>query len=90
MPILVAEGWRVVGITRSATKTELLKQLGAHLVVIDVFDAPSLRRTITETRPDIVIHQLTDLPPRLDPSRAAWRRRRFGTRVFGTKVHAIW
>jgi nucleoside-diphosphate-sugar epimerase len=69
VPILVAEGWRVVGITRSATKTGLLKQLGAHPVVIDVFDAPSLQRTIIETRPDIVIHQLTDLPPRLDPSR---------------------
>ena len=68
LPILVAEGWRVVGMTRSTTKTELLKELGAYPVVADVFDAIHLQRAFTEARPDIVIHQLTDLPPRLDPS----------------------
>lgn len=68
VPILVAEGWRVVGTTRSRAKSAMLKDLGASPAVVDVFDEPTLRRTIVETRPDIVIHQLTDLPPGLDPT----------------------
>lgn len=69
VPILVAGGWRVVGMTRSPAKRKLLSDIGASPVVVDVFDGPALERTIAETRPDIVVHQLTDLPPGLDPAR---------------------
>ena len=71
VPILVAGGWRVIGMTRSPAKRTLLSALGASPVVADVFDGPALERTIAETRPDIVVHQLTDLPPGLDPTRMA-------------------
>ena len=36
--------------------------------MVDVFDGPSLFRVVAEAHPDLVIHQLTDLPPGLDPS----------------------
>jgi nucleoside-diphosphate-sugar epimerase len=45
-------------------------------VVVDVFDAPALSRAVAAARPDIVMHQLTDLPPGLDPSRMAEGTRR--------------
>jgi nucleoside-diphosphate-sugar epimerase len=71
VPILVAEGWRVVGMTRAAAKAALLAELGAAPVVADAFDAPALERAVAEARPYVVMHQLTDLPPGLDPSRMA-------------------
>lgn len=62
VPLLVADGWQVAGTTRSAEKSALLRALGAEPVVVDVFDAASLRSALGEFKPEIVIHQLTDLP----------------------------
>jgi nucleoside-diphosphate-sugar epimerase len=45
-------------------------------VIVDVFDAPALSRAVSAARPDIVVHQLTDLPPGLDPSKMAEGTRR--------------
>jgi nucleoside-diphosphate-sugar epimerase len=36
-------------------------------VVVDVFDATELSRAVASARPDVVIHQLTDLPKDLNP-----------------------
>jgi hypothetical protein len=36
--------------------------------VVDVFDAAALQHLLTEIRPEIVIHQLTDLPHALEAS----------------------
>lgn len=69
VPILVAEGYRVIGSTRSAQKMKLLAELGATPVRVDVFDSPRLSQTVAGARPDIVMHQLTDLPAGLDPTR---------------------
>lgn len=76
VPMLVADGWRVVAMTRSAAKTGLLTDLGTTPVVMDVFDAAGVQCAIADARPDVVVHQLTDLPPGLDPSQmeAATRR----------------
>lgn len=69
VPMLVAEGYRVIGSTRSAQKMQLLAELGATPVMVDVFDSPRLSQTVARARPDIVMHQLTDLPAGLDPGR---------------------
>ncbi len=61
-PLLVANGWRVVGTTRSVDKVPVLRHLGVEPVVVDVFDASALRSVMAESRPEVVIHQLTDLP----------------------------
>lgn len=61
-PLLVADGWQVFGATRSADKAAALRDMGVEPVVVDVFDGPALARLVSEIRPDVVIHQLTDLP----------------------------
>lgn len=68
-PLLVADGWRVVGTTRSDKKAPILRDLGVEPVVVDVFDADALDDAMAQVRPSIVVHQLTDLPPGLDPAR---------------------
>src|SRR5262249_33130944 len=56
------------GETRSTTKANGLRAAGVDPVVVDVFDAQELSAAVLEAHPDIVGHQLTDLPPGLDPS----------------------
>ena len=69
--LLVADGHAVIGATRSTEKTAALKALGVEPVVVDVFDAARLREVLIDSRAEIVIHQLTDLPPGLDPAKMA-------------------
>jgi nucleoside-diphosphate-sugar epimerase len=66
--ILRDAGHTLVGTTRSTAKAETLRSLGVEPVVVDVFDAEVLSRAMEAARPDVVIHQLTDLPKKLDPS----------------------
>lgn len=70
-PLFVAAGWRVVGTTRSSEKALLLRETGVESVVVDVFDATALHAALEAVRPQVVMHQLTDLPPGLDPARMA-------------------
>lgn len=46
----------------SADKTAALRALGAEPAVVDVFDAAALTRIVQAALPQVVIHQLTDLP----------------------------
>jgi nucleoside-diphosphate-sugar epimerase len=71
LPMLRDAGWTVFGTTRRAERANAIEQLGARPVIVDVFDAGALVRAVAEARPDVVIHQLTDLPPALDPARMA-------------------
>jgi nucleoside-diphosphate-sugar epimerase len=69
VPLLRDAGHSVVGTTRAPAKAEMLRALGAQPVVLDVYDVAALDRAVTAARPQVVIHQLTDLPPDLDPAR---------------------
>jgi nucleoside-diphosphate-sugar epimerase len=84
VPLLVAAGHQVAGMTRSPEKADSLRVLGAEPVVCDVFNAPALQEAVLAARPDAVLHQLTDLPDQVSsiPERAAAnaRIRRQGTR----------
>ena len=86
VPLLLDAGHHVVGTTRSTTKADALRARGVEPMVVDVFDAPALSDAVSAARPDIVVHQLTDLPPGLDPAQVAEgtrrnaRMRREGTR----------
>src|SRR5215475_7522190 len=62
VPLLVAAGHVVAAMTRSPGKAGLLRELGAAPVVCDVFDAGALAAAVTGFRPEVVVHQLTDLP----------------------------
>ena len=68
-PLLREAGHHVAGTTRTESRAAELRALGVEPFVVDVFDAPALTRAVALARPEIVIHQLTDLPPGLDPSR---------------------
>jgi nucleoside-diphosphate-sugar epimerase len=71
VPLLLRRGWHVVGTTRSSEKARALAAAGAEPVVVDVFDARAIDRAIADAQPAVVVHELTDLPPGLDPSRMA-------------------
>ena len=66
-PLLRGAGHYVCGSTRSEAKADALRLLGADPIVVDVFDPSALSRAVASARPDIVIHQLTDLPKDLNP-----------------------
>lgn len=63
VPLLVEAGHEVAGMTRSPGKVEMLRELGAEPVVVDAYDAPKLVEAVVAFEPDLVMHQLTDLPP---------------------------
>jgi len=52
----------VVGTTRTSAKSEALRMIGVTPVVADVLDADAVAHAVAAARPDIIIHQLTDLP----------------------------
>lgn len=62
LPLLIAAGHEVAGMTRSADKAERIRAAGAVPVVCDVYDADALVEGVREFAPDLVLHQLTDLP----------------------------
>ena len=62
VPLLVADGHTVAGMTRTPDKASLLRELGAEPVICDVFDAGALTRAVAAFDPDLIFHQLTDLP----------------------------
>lgn len=67
-PHLVADGHEVGALTRSEEHASAMGD-GVTPVVVDVFDRERLIQSVEEFSPDLVIHQLTDLPD--DPSRLA-------------------
>ncbi len=67
--LLVADGYTVFGTTRAPERAKALEALGVEPVIVNVFDLPALRASIAATRSRLVIHQLTDLPPGMDPAR---------------------
>ncbi len=78
VPLLLAAGHEVAGMTRS--QPELVERLGAEPVVCDVYDLERLRGVVREFAPDLVLHQLTDLPDdRAELEAARERNRRIRT-----------
>ena len=85
VPLLVANGHVVAGMTRSPEKAQRLRALGAEPVVCDVYDVAALREGVTAFRPELVMHQLSDLPDDeadlANAGDANARMRREGTRI---------
>ncbi len=52
----------VVGTTRTPAKVQMLHTLGIAPIVVDVLDADALVQAVMMAKPDVVVHQLTDLP----------------------------
>jgi nucleoside-diphosphate-sugar epimerase len=61
VPQLVERGHEVVGTSRSATKADRLRTLGATPAVLDVLDADATRAVVEDVGPDAVVHEATAL-----------------------------
>jgi len=69
VPLLVSAGHDVVGMSRSAERAADLEKAGARGVVGNVLDPRGLRELLADVRPEIVVHQVTDIPSALDPGK---------------------
>jgi nucleoside-diphosphate-sugar epimerase len=66
VPRLVAAGHEVHGMTRSEGKQALLSEMGAVPVVADALDPDQVAEAVATARPDVIVHQLTAIPAKLD------------------------
>jgi NAD(P)-dependent dehydrogenase (short-subunit alcohol dehydrogenase family) len=62
VPLMLAEGHTVAAMTRTAEKVDGLRAAGVTPVLCDLFDRTSLIAAVKDFRPDVVAHQVTDLP----------------------------
>lgn len=69
IPQLRERGYPVVATTRRAERVAQLVDLGAEPAVCDVFDLEGLTAAVKAASPEIVIHQLTSIPARINPRR---------------------
>src|SRR4051812_24300226 len=61
VPQLVARGHEVVGMTRSASKQNVVRSLGARPAVADALDPDVVARAVASAEPEVIVHQLTAL-----------------------------
>jgi nucleoside-diphosphate-sugar epimerase len=66
--LLRRAGHEVAGTTRSEAKAAALRTIGAVPVLVDAYDADKLKLAVYAVQPDVIIHQLTDLPQTIDPN----------------------
>jgi 2-alkyl-3-oxoalkanoate reductase len=66
VPLLVRAGHDVVGMVQRPRSVEVVHALGAEPRTVDALDAEAVLRCFRETRPQVVIHQLTAIPAALD------------------------
>jgi nucleoside-diphosphate-sugar epimerase len=84
--LLRRAGHDVIGTTRSQVNAAALRTLGVTPAILDAYDAKAVLAAMAAAGPDVLIHQLTDLPDVIDPTRlqqmrqANARLRREGTR----------
>jgi nucleoside-diphosphate-sugar epimerase len=66
VPLLVARGHEVIGMTRSESKREAVLDLGATPAVADALDAEQVARVVAEAEPEVIAHELTALSDDFD------------------------
>jgi nucleoside-diphosphate-sugar epimerase len=59
VPQLVARGHEVVGMTKSASKQDVLRSLGAQPVVADALDRDAVAQSVASAEPEVIVHELT-------------------------------
>jgi len=65
-PLLVAAGHSVTGTTRHANKAEAIRGIGAIPAIVDAFDANAVSTAVEQARPEVIIHELTAIPAKLN------------------------
>ena len=66
VPQLVARGHEVYGMTRSESKAESVRAMGASPLVADALDPEAVASAVAESEPEVIVHQLTALSGSLD------------------------
>jgi nucleoside-diphosphate-sugar epimerase len=59
VPLLVAGGHQLVGLTRSPEHAEWLRRAGATAVIGDALDGDAVMTAVVRAEPDVVVHELT-------------------------------
>lgn len=61
VPLLAAAGHSVVGLSHTAAKAAVIRQLGAEPAIADGLDRAAIHRAVAQARPDVVVHEMTAL-----------------------------
>jgi 2-alkyl-3-oxoalkanoate reductase len=81
VPLLIAAGHSVVGLTRVSAKADAIRQTGAEAAVADASNRAAIVAVVSGARPDVIVHEMTSLSAandlrRLDRSFALTNRLR--------------
>ncbi len=68
VPMLIAAGHRVTGTTRRADRAEALQAAGVTPAIVDFFNRDAVLAAVLAAKPDVIVHELTDLPTVRDPA----------------------
>ena len=66
VPLLIRDGHEVAAITRSESRADWLRSQDVQPSVGDVFDRDWLRQVVSASSPEVVIDQLTSIPPKIN------------------------
>jgi 2-alkyl-3-oxoalkanoate reductase len=61
VPKLIDAGHEVIGAHNSPASAQLLQELGAEPVRLDLLDARAVRKAVLDSKPDAIVHQATAL-----------------------------
>lgn len=61
MPRLVAAGYEVAGTTRTPSKLDGVRAMGAAPLLLDALEPDRVHAAVVAFKPDVIVHQLTDL-----------------------------
>jgi len=64
--LMLTDGHLVAAMTRTRAKMERLGSAGITPVLCDLFDQDALVATVKNFQPDLVVHQVTDLPDKIE------------------------
>ena len=66
VPRLVARGHEVYGMTRTQSKADAVRAMGATPLVADALDPEAVASAVAESEPEVIVHQLTALSGSID------------------------
>src|SRR5262245_20871894 len=66
VPVLVNAGHTVIGTSRIAARARALRDAGARPLLLDALDRDAVLTAVQAEKPDVVVHQLTAIPARLN------------------------
>lgn len=69
LPLLQERGLAVVAMTSSDAGAAWLQERSIDHIVCDALDEGKLQRKVSDTKPDVIINQLTAIPKRINPRR---------------------